>query len=283
MSTYETPPLPTTAMIGVGSMSGAILQGLLTPGVKIDLPIRATTLSGGSAEQLSRLVGVEAAATSVTPDANRAAVQGAKVVVLGVKPWAVLDVLGEIAAHLEPDAVVISVAAGVTLERMERLVPRGVSVIRAMPNTPSMIGRGVTGLTAREGTPARAMSLARQLFETVGEVLVVDSEAQLNALTAVSGSGPAYVFFLIETFTAAAQRLGFSLEEARLLVEGTFLGASQLVKHEGEDPAELRRRVTSPNGTTERAMKILEEAGLDDAVDRALAAAVKRSEELARE
>lgn len=281
MGTLQNQSLPTTAMIGVGSMSGAILLGLLAPDVNIAQPIRATTQSAASAARLNELAGVEASAAAERPDANRVAVRGAKLVVLGVKPWAIAEVLEEIAPDLEPDAVVISVAAGVTLATMEAIVPQSVSVVRAMPNTPSLVGRGVTGLVAANDTPARALDLARSLFATVGEVITVDSEAKLDALSAISGSGPAYVFLFIEKLTAAAERLGFSHDDARKMVEGTFLGASLLLDHEGETPEELRRRVTSPKGTTERAIEVFQGAGLDAVIDEAIAQAIERARELA--
>lgn len=281
MSTPENTPLPTTAMLGVGSMGGAILHGLLTPEVKIELPIRVTTKSVGSAQNVSTAAGVLARASDDDEQANQTAVRGAKVVIIGVKPFMVHDLLREIASSLDSGTVVISVAAGVTLQSMQELLPDDVSVIRAMPNTPSLVGKGITGITANPDAPAQSLALAQQLFETVGKVLVLDSEEQLDALSSVSGSGPAYVFLFIEELTAAAVRLGFTQDEAKTMVEQTFLGASLLLDHKQEDPAELRRRVTSPQGTTEQAIKQFQASGLDAIMDRALAAAITRSQELA--
>ena len=143
-----------------------------------------------------------------------------------------------------------------------------------------MVGKAVTGISAGTRTEPEDLALVRTLFETVGEVVEVP-ESQLDALGTISGSGPAYVFLLIEALTQAAIGKGFTPEQARVLVNGTFLGASELLVSTGEDPAELRRRVTSPNGTTERAIAVLQEADLPDLFARATDAALARSRELA--
>lgn len=269
-------------MLGVGSMGGAILAGLLSPNVRINTPIRVTTHSRASAEKFNELRDVVAHSQEAQSEANRVATQGAKVVIVGVKPWMVHDLLTEIADVLEPGSVVISVAAGITIESMQRLLPDTVSVVRAMPNTPSLVGRGVTGIVGVQGTSNEAIDLARRLFSTVGEVILVDDEAQLDQLSAVSGSGPAYVFLFIEKLTEAAERLGFSHDQARRMAEGTFLGATLLLDDQKEAPAELRRRVTSPQGTTEKAIESFMASDLDGAMDRALDAAITRAQELSR-
>lgn len=271
--------LPTIAMLGVGSMGGAILSGLRAPDVRIDGPIRVTTQSAASAARFGDDADVMAFASESDSDANRRAVAGARLVVLGVKPWAVHEVLREIAGALEPGTIVVSVAAGVTTASLEALVPESVAVVRAMPNTPAHIGRGVTGLAGGVTASADDLALARRLFETVGAVLVVD-EAQINAVTAVSGSGPAYLFLFAEHMTAAARRLGFDAAQAELLVQQTIAGAAELMVRSEQDPAQLRRNVTSPKGTTERAVEVLQSAEWGDLFDRALAANIARSEEL---
>lgn len=269
--------LPSVAVLGAGSMGGAILSGLLSPGVVIDGGVRVTNRTRAKADGITG-AGVESFALEETPDANRRAVAGAKLVLVGVKPAMVPDLLREVADALEPDAVVVSVAAGVTIATMEGLVPA--SVLRAMPNTPSLVGRGVTGLAAGSRSSDADLELARTLFSTVGEVLVVP-ESQIDALSTISGSGPAYVFFLIEQLTRTAIDLGFTPEQAATMVNGTFRGASELLAASDVDPAELRRRVTSPKGTTERAVAVLEEADLKAVFDRATAAALARARELA--
>lgn len=283
MSTAPSARIPTTAILGVGSMGGAILQGLLAPHVEIDGPIRVTTFSEASAAELDKLHGVTPVALASNEHANREAVRGAKLVILGVKPHMIPELLRDIAADVDSDAVVVSVAAGVTLQSMRALLPDSVTVLRAMPNTPSLVGKGVTGIVQDEHTPHEALGLAIRLFETVGDVITVQSEAQLNDLSAVSGSGPAYVFLFIEKLTDAARRMGFTDEAARAMAQQTFLGATLLLDHSGEEPQVLRRNVTSPGGTTERAIAEFMAADLDGIMDRALAAAVARADELGRE
>ena len=279
---YESQPLPSVAMLGVGSMGGAILAGLRAPGVSVERPIVVTTRSAASAEAYAAAPDVAAHAAETDPEANRKAVHGARVVILAVKPWMIHDVLTEISADLAPGTILVSVAAGVTTESMEKLVPADVAVVRAMPNTPSTVGLGVTGVAGGTSAGDETVELVRRIFETVGEAIVV-REDQINAVAAVSGSGPAYLFLYVEEMTAAARRLGFDEDQARLLAQQTVIGSAELLRQSGEDPAELRRKVTSPKGTTEQAILVMQEANLGDIYDRALAANVRRSEELAAE
>lgn len=267
-------------MIGVGSMGGAVLSGLRSPEVDIALPITVTTRSEASAVEYADAADVVAHASETEPEANRIAVRGAELVILAVKPWMIADVAREIAPELAPGAIVVSVAAGVPSDAIEAELP-GAQVVRAMPNTPSHLGRGVTGVAGGPSASAEAVDTVRRLFETVGDVVVV-REDQINDVAAVSGSGPAYLFLYVEEMTAAALRLGFTEEQARVLVNGTVSGAAELLVRSGEDPAQLRRNVTSPKGTTEQAVFVLQDADWGELFDRALAANVRRSEELAR-
>ncbi|GAB3586086.1 pyrroline-5-carboxylate reductase [Leifsonia lichenia] len=280
MTDTQNVTLPTIAMLGAGSMGRAILSGLLAPGVTVDGGIRVTNRSAARAAELSGTAGVTAYATEEKADANRLAVDGAEIVIVAVKPAMVPDLLREIGASLTPGAVVVSVAAGVTTATFESLLPETVTVVRSMPNTPAVVGKAVTGISGGNRTRQEDLALVRTLFETVGEVVEVP-ESQLDALGTISGSGPAYVFFLIEQLTAAAIAKGFTPEQAATLVNGTFLGASELLVSSGEDPAELRRRVTSPGGTTERAIAVLADADLAGLFTRATDAALARSRELA--
>ena len=269
--------LPRIAILGTGSMGGAILSGLVKPGVEVDGGIRVTNRTAAKASPLAS-DSVESFSLEETPDGNRRAVAGARLVLLGVKPAMIQDLLREVGPALEPEAIVVSVAAGVTIATMEALVEQ--SVLRAMPNTPAVVGRGVTGLAAGSRSSAADVALARSLFETVGTVLEVP-EDKIDALSTISGSGPAYVFYFIEELTRTAVDLGFTPAEAATMVGETFLGASELLSTSGVDPAELRRRVTSPKGTTERAIGVLESADLKELFDRATAAALARARELA--
>jgi len=272
--------LPAIAILGAGSMGRAILSGLLKPGIVVDGGIRLTNRSAAKAAELADMPGVIAYATEAAPEANRSAVNGAGIVLVAVKPTMVPDLLAEIAEALAPGALVISVAAGVTMATFEAALPASVAVVRSMPNTPAIVGRAVTGISAGSRSCAAELALARTLFETVGEVVEVP-ESQLDALSTISGSGPAYVFYLIEQLTATAIDKGFSPEQAAQLVNGTFLGAAELLVQSGRTPPELRVQVTSPKGTTERAVAVLESADLKTLFDRATDAALARAHELA--
>jgi pyrroline-5-carboxylate reductase len=272
--------LPTIAFLGAGSMARAILAGLLQPRVTVSGGIRATNRSEARAAEFADEPRVTAYATETDATANRRAVAGAKLVVVAVKPAMVPDLLDEIADALEPGAVVVSVAAGVTVATFEAHLSSHVSVVRTMPNTPAVVGRAVTGVATGSRSTEADLALVVSLFETVGEVLVVP-ESQLDALSTISGSGPAYVFLLIEEMTKTAIAKGFTPEQAATMVQGTFRGASELLAASGDDPAELRRRVTSPKGTTERAIAVLQEADLAALFDRATDAALARARELA--
>lgn len=271
--------LPAISILGAGSMGGAILSGLLQPGVTVDGGIRVTNRTEEKAALL-RSDAVLSYATQQDPAANLAAVAGARLVIVAVKPQVVPELLREIGPALDPGTVVVSVAVGVTIETFEAALPPSVAVLRAMPNTPAIVGRGVTGLSAGTRSSAEDLALASALFATVGEVVVVP-ESKIDALSTISGSGPAYVFYLIEELTRTAVDLGFSASEAATMVNGTFLGAAELLAASGRSPQELRRQVTSPKGTTERAIAELEQGGVKHLFDRATSAALARARELA--
>lgn len=271
--------LPPIAILGAGSMGGAILHGLVAAGLSAG-GVTATNRSIAKAAELADLEGVKSVALEAHPNGNTEAAASADVVLIGVKPAMVPDLLDEIAPHLRDGAVVVSLAAGVTLDTFARHLGEGVATLRSMPNTPSLVGKGVTGLAAGPAASADDVAVVRALFETVGAVLEVPEE-QIDALSTISGSGPAYVFLLVEEFTKSAVRMGFDDAQARLLAEQTFIGATTLLAASDVDPAELRRRVTSPKGTTERAVAVLQEARLDDTFTEAAEAALARAKELA--
>lgn len=260
-------------------MGGAILDGLLASGFDA-AKVTVSTKSQVSAQKYFEQLGVAAFSIEEFQDANRRAVAEADVVLVAVKPAYVTEVLEEVASDLKTDALVISVAAGVKNETMQRVVPDSVAVIRSMPNTPAIISRAVTGIAPGERASDLQLQTAIDLFLTVGKVVVVD-EDQIDQLSTISGSGPAYVFFLIEQLTAAAKHHGFDEEAAALLVNETFLGAAELLIASGKTPQELRRQVTSPNGTTERAIARLQQADLAELFIEATEAALARARELA--
>ncbi len=260
-------------------MGTAILAGLLRSGVDA-AQIAISTKSVASAERLTDEFGVTAFALEATAQANAQATASADVILVAVKPGYVLEVLGEIASTLKPSALAISVAAGITTTAMQSALPDSVAVIRSMPNTPAIVSRAVTGLAAGTRATGAQLEQATELFETIGRVLVV-GEDQIDQLSTISGSGPAYVFYFIQEFTASAIAMGFSPEDASMMVEETFLGASELLAAAGKTPEELRRQVTSPNGTTMRAIAVFEDAQLEQLFTKATAAALARAKEIA--
>lgn len=272
--------LPSLAFLGAGSMGGAILHGVVASGIPVDGGIIATNRTAEKAATLQGLENVTAVALESEPNGNTDGAASARVILVGVKPYMVPDLLREIAPVLRDDAIVVSLAAGVTLATFAENLGEGARVIRSMPNTPSTVGKGVTGLAAGGAATADDVALVRRLFELVGAVVEVPEE-KIDALSTISGSGPAYVFLLIEELTKAAIAKGFDEADARLMAEQTFIGATALLAASGEDPAELRRRVTSPKGTTERAIAVLQDANLDDVFTRATDAALARAKEMA--
>ena len=269
------------AIIGCGSMGTAILAGMLHHGYSAE-QVKLTTRTTENASALAKKYKVTAYATEYQPNANSLAVEGSELVLIAVKPMNVSKVLDEIKAVLDPAALVVSVAAGITIATMQKHVASSNRVVRAMPNTPALVGKGVTGIAFGEAVDAAQQELVLDLFGAVGKTLVIE-EDRIDALSTISGSGPAYVFYFIEEFIKAAKAHGFSDEEAELMVTETFLGASLLLSKSDQDPAELRRQVTSPNGTTMKAIAVLEEGKLEELFVRATSAALARAKEIAQE
>ena len=266
------------AVLGSGSMGGAIIDGLLADGFNPQQIAVTTKSETSAAKWLAK--NLNAIATDADSNANATAVAGADLILVAVKPAYVLQVLEEASANIAPDALVISVAAGITTAAMQSKLNDSVGVIRAMPNTPSVIKLGMTGIAAGTRATAAQLKLAEQLFAVVGKTLVLP-EDQIDALSTISGSGPAYVFYLVEQFVRASQQLGFDQETATLLVAETFRGASEYLIASGREAAELRAQVTSPNGTTMRAIAELEKLELAEGFELALNAALARARELA--
>lgn len=260
-------------------MGTAILRGLLKAGFDA-ANVAVSTKSQESASRLAEELGVNAFSAEATAEANSLAVAGADVVLVAVKPMYVASVLTEVAPSMLENALVISVAAGITNATMEAAVPDSVAVIRSMPNTPAIVGRAVTGLASGSRATQEQLTLACSLFETVGSVLVLPEE-QIDALGTISGSGPAYVFYLIEQFIKTAQNMGFDEATAAMLVTQTFLGSTELLVASGKTPQELRKQVTSPNGTTMQAIAKLDEGNLTTLFTNATNAALARSKEIA--
>ncbi|MFT4229412.1 MAG: pyrroline-5-carboxylate reductase [Microbacterium sp.] len=271
--------LPAIAVLGAGSMGGAILHGLVRSGLAP--AVTATNRSVAKAAELAALPGVTGVALEERPTGNADAAAVADIVLVGVKPALVAPLLREIAPVLRAGTIVVSLAAGVTIGAIEGALGAKAPVLRAMPNTPATVGKAVTGLAAGTAATAADVAVVRRLFETCGVVVEVP-ESQIDALGTISGSGPAYVFLLIEELTKAAVGKGFGQAEARLMAEQTFIGAAALLDATGQDPAQLRRDVTSPRGSTERAVAVLEAAHLAELFAEATDAALARSRELAQ-
>ncbi len=252
-------------------MGEAIVRGLLASGWEPH-SVAALVRTADRASELAESLGIEAATDAAQ------AIPGASVVVIAVKPKDVESVLTVISDHLEADAVVLSVAAGVTVAAIESvLVDR--AVVRSMPNTPAIVGEGVAGAAVGHHTTEAQLERAISVLEAVGVVEVLD-ETVLDAVTAVSGTGPAYVFLLAEALIEAAIREGMSRRVAETFVHQTIRGAGHLLTETGVGAPRLRSQVTSPGGTTAAAVHVLEERGFRALVEDAVRAAAKRSREL---
>ncbi len=207
------------------------------------------------------------------------------VLIVAVKPQMMKEALPDVEALGDGDTLLISVAAGTKISTFEQIMGDQTPIVRAMPNTPAAIGRGITALIGNAKTSGRDMDLAEGLLWSIGQTVRLDSEDQMDAVTAVSGSGPAYVFHLIETLAAAGVAEGLPADMAMQLATATVGGAGELAEDVDETPAQLRVNVTSPNGTTQAALEVLmdEETGFPALMKRAVAAAAHRSRELSRE
>ena len=268
------------AILGTGSMGKAILSGILAAGTS-PADVRVTTKSKATADAIFSNHGVQATSLESNSAANSSAAKDADLVILAVKPNMILETLSEVAAVLKPDCLVVSVAAGITTAAMEEQLSGNEAVVRAMPNTPSVVGLGVTGISKGSNVSAKQLDLAIELFSSVGKVLVVD-ESKIDALSTISGSGPAFVFYFAEKLITAAKSLGFSEQEASLMVKETFLGSATLLATSTSSPEELRQQVTSPNGTTMQATGRFDAADLERVFIEATEAALARAKELGR-
>ena len=266
---------PRIAFVGAGNMATSLIGGLIARAV----PAENITASEPFAEQRERVAREHGIAVY---EDNAAAVAGADIVVLAVKPQVMKDVCLALAPALPAEALIVSIAAGIPCASLERWLGAK-AIVRCMPNTPALLHQGASGLFANAHTSAAQREQAEALLEAVGLALWLDDEQQIDAVTAVSGSGPAYFFLLMEAMTAAGERLGLSAETASLLARQTALGAARMALVSDVDPAELRRRVTSPKGTTEAAINALQAGGFEALVEQALQAAAHRSAELAEQ
>ena len=268
---------PHIAFVGAGNMASSIIGGLVESGH----PARSISAADPFPASLERLQ--EIAAVAVCSD-NAEAVADADVVILAVKPQVMAAATDSIAAATQANgAVVISIAAGITIAAMQARLGAGAAIVRCMPNTPALLGCGASGLFANDQTSAQQRDYAQSILSAVGITCWVDTERALDAITALSGSGPAYFFLFMEAMIDAGCELGLDRETATTLAMQTSLGASRMALESDVDLVELRRRVTSPAGTTERAVQSFETDGLRDIVTNAMRAAADRAAEMARE
>ena len=261
-------------LVGAGKMGGAMAQGWLDAG----LPASSLAIVEPSP---SPEIAALAASRGVALNPGRAAPPG--MLVLAVKPQSLDQVAPQIAALAGPETLALSIIAGKTIANLMSRLPEVRAVVRAMPNTPAAIGRGVTAAFANAAVSAEQRGWCERLLGAVGTFLWLDDEGAIDAVTAISGSGPAYVFALTEALAAAAEKLGLKAELAMRLARGTVEGAAELMRRDSATaPETLRRNVTSPGGTTAAALAVLQGAGgLDDLMARATAAARARAAEMA--
>ncbi|MCU1521078.1 MAG: pyrroline-5-carboxylate reductase [Arthrobacter sp.] len=263
-------------------MNEAILGGLIAAGTNPADIVATVRRAGRAAELAERHHGITAVAGEEEPENNKQAATGSRVVILGVKPVGIADLAREIGDALGRETIVISVAAAVSLEQLEAALPPGQPVIRAMPNTPAKLGRGVVSVSPGTNCTAPQLQLAKDLLAAAGTVVEIP-EDQVDALSAVSGSGPAYAFYLYEAMAAAGVELGLDPELSLLIARETVAGAGFMLAEPGADPTVLRRAVTSPNGTTERAIATFDERGLPGIVADGARAAAARAAEITKQ
>jgi len=263
------------AFLGGGNMATALIGGLIAKGHEASR-ISVIEMSPAAREKLGARYPVR---VTTAPDD---AMKGADTLVLAVKPQDMKRALASLGSEVR-GALVISVAAGITLETLSRWLGGHRRIVRCMPNTPALYGVGITAMYPNAAVTARQRALAESVLAGAGEVVWVQDEAQLDAVTAVSGSGPAYYFYVLEAMQRAARTLGLDVELARKLSLATAHGAAVMARESRDDAAQLRKNVTSPGGTTERAISVLDARGVGGAFEDAIVAAAARSRELAAE
>jgi len=262
-------------VVGGGNMGEALVAGLLRSKKWAPGQITVTDVRREALKRLARTFRVK------TQTDNRLVIGKADIVLLAVKPQIIASVLADIGPMLLSKQLVLSIAAGKTTAFIEKYLPKGIPVVRVMPNTPALVGCGASGVCKGRFAKASHLNMARAILETVGTVQVV-SEKEMDAVTAVSGSGPAYIFYVAEAMKAASVSLGLKPAVADHLVRQTIKGAGELLAQSPDEPELLRQKVTSPGGTTEAALKVLQSAGLKPIFSKALKKAHQRSVELSK-
>ncbi len=265
----------TITLIGAGNMGTSLLAGLIAN----QFPPEQLWITDPESEKLAHL---QQQFNIHTSTHNDEAIKNADVIILAVKP----QVMHEVAKSISPlvqqnKPLIISVAAGIREENLQDWLGGDIAIVRCMPNTPALISAGATALFANAFVSAKQHELSESILRAVGIIVWLNNENEMDAVTALSGSGPAYFFLMIEALQAAGEKLGLSSDTARLLTLQTALGAARMALESNEPATELRRRVTSPGGTTEAAIRVLENENFHDIFLKALQAASGRSKELA--
>lgn len=265
---------PNIALIGAGNMGSALIHGLLAKGH----PPENIWATDPSPEKLAHLKST--LAISVTHQ-NTQALEQADILIFAVKPQLIAEVASELAPLIQKSKpLIISIAAGIRLDRLEAYLGQGCSLVRCMPNMPALLGHGATALYANSQTSTEQRQSAEEILACVGSTVWLAEESQMDAVTALSGSGPAYFFLVMEAMVEAGISMGLSEEMARSLCLQTAYGSALLAKGSAHSLSELRQQVTSPGGTTEAAIQVLEKSDLRALINQALTAAEKRSKEL---
>ncbi|MBU4366014.1 MAG: pyrroline-5-carboxylate reductase [Kiritimatiellae bacterium] len=272
MSASLSPELILT-FVGAGNMAEALVHGIIRAKLLPSQCLRVTDTDRRRLDHFQATFGVAGF------ECNVDGVRGAQIVVLAVKPSVMAEVAPEIGVALAPGALVISIAAGISTRRLEQRLPKGTRIVRVMPNMPALAGAGVSVYCLGSRATEDDVRLVESLFQSVGVVVRLD-EKHLDAVTALSGSGPAYVFFLAEFMMQAGCEMGLDHATAKMLTLGTIRGATRLLEETGQAPEELRRRVTSKGGTTAAAFEVLEVGRVRETFIKAIRAAQKRSREL---
>ncbi|RAP78141.1 pyrroline-5-carboxylate reductase [Paenibacillus montanisoli] len=265
---------------GAGSMAEAMVRGLLDRG--LTEPGQISMMNRQNAARMEELTARYGVNTSMIEADKSAMLKEADIVFLMMKPKDAAEAIGQVRELLHPGQLIISVIAGMTIRTLETLLGKPMPIVRTMPNTSSTIGLGATGVSFSAAVSQEQRLLAETMFQAVGLTTVVE-ERMLEVVTGLSGSGPAYVYYLMEAMIAAGSELGLSEEAARELTVQTVLGAAHMVKATGENPAELRRKVTSPNGTTQAAIEKLDANQFSQAVISAISRAAERAAEMGAE
>ncbi len=261
--------------IGTGNMGTALIKGIINSGLYQPNQLLASDHNTELLRKVSEQFGLK------SHPSNKGLVRESAIIILAVKPQSVREVLEEVRDEVRDEHLMISIAAGIPLKMIHSVIGRDIPLVRVMPNTPALIQKGVSVLASGKRATSEHMELATGIFGAVGETVTV-AEEMMDAVTAVSGSGPGYIFKVMECFVDAGEKLGFDRETSIRLVVGTVLGAAHLAVESEKSLSQLREMVTSPGGTTAAALAVFERRGLDGVIQEALEAACERSVELGK-